>query len=78
MVDETLMTKVEKAHEDYGVEIYPSKRGLLRRKQWRARIISEDNLNRLFISSESYNNRQELIDLVERVFPHLPWVETIA
>lgn len=71
-MDEALLKQLDKASEDYGIEIYSARRGVLSRKQWRARIVSEDNDFRLFISSEGYNNRKELRTLCERVMPHLP------
>jgi hypothetical protein len=56
----------------FAVEIYPSKRGLMRRRQWRARVVSTSNHFNLFGTTESYNNVEELIDLCERLYPTLP------
>jgi uncharacterized protein YegP (UPF0339 family) len=53
------------------VEIYRSRRGVLRRTQWRARVVAP-NGRALFVSSESYNNLDELLRIVDRLFPNLP------
>jgi uncharacterized protein YegP (UPF0339 family) len=53
------------------VEIYRARRGVLRRTQWRARVVSS-NGKTLFVSAESYNNVDELLAIVARLFPDLP------
>jgi hypothetical protein len=53
------------------VEIYRSRRGLLRRPQWRARVVAP-NGKALFSISESYNNVDDLLKIVDRLFPDLP------
>jgi hypothetical protein len=50
--------------------MYRSKRGLLRRSQFRAKVISTDNGLTLWVTGESYNNRAELKDRCIRDFPH--------
>jgi uncharacterized protein YegP (UPF0339 family) len=53
------------------VFIYKAKRGLLRRQQYRARIVAGNGRN-MFVSSEGYNNLADLEGVVERCFPGLP------
>jgi uncharacterized protein YegP (UPF0339 family) len=53
------------------VEIYRSRRGMLRRTQWRARVVAP-NGRVLFTSAESYNNPDDLLAIVDRLFGHLP------
>ena len=52
------------------IQIYEARRGLLRRKQYRARIVAP-NGKTLFQSSEGYNNLAELLEITGRLFPHL-------
>jgi uncharacterized protein YegP (UPF0339 family) len=52
------------------VEIYRSRRGMLRRTQWRARVVAS-NGRALFVTAESYNNIRDLIEITDRLFPHL-------
>jgi hypothetical protein len=56
----------------FRVEVYPARRGVLLRRQWRARVVSAFNGEKLFASSESYNNRAELVELCEDLFPGVP------
>ena len=70
-MDEELLKQIEQSSEDYAIEIYPGRRGILRRPQWRARIVSDRNGQTIFPSGEGYNNRQELRDICEAVCPHL-------
>jgi hypothetical protein len=44
---------------------------MLRRPQWRARVVSS-NGKTLFVSSESYNNVDELIAICDQLFPDIP------
>lgn len=53
------------------VQIYPARRGLIGRKQWRARVVAA-NGKTLFVSAESYNNRGDLVQVVDQLFPNLP------
>jgi uncharacterized protein YegP (UPF0339 family) len=53
------------------VEIYRSRRGMLRRTQWRARVVAS-NGRALFVSAESYNNVDDLLEIIDRLFPNLP------
>jgi uncharacterized protein YegP (UPF0339 family) len=53
------------------VEIYRARRGMLRRTQWRARIVAP-NGRVLFVSAESYNNVDDLLAVVDRLLGHLP------
>jgi hypothetical protein len=53
------------------IEIYAGRKGLLGRKQWRARVMSANGFDVLFVSAEGYNNRGELIDLCQQLFPSL-------
>jgi hypothetical protein len=53
------------------VQIYRARRGMLRRTQWRARVVAP-NGKPLFVSSESYNNVDDLLEIVDRLFPSLP------
>lgn len=52
------------------VEIYQGKRGLLGRKQYRARVVAP-NGKVLFVSAEGYNNLSELLAISDRLFPNL-------
>jgi hypothetical protein len=52
------------------VQIYVSRRGLLRRKQYRARVVAP-NGKVLFVTAEGYNNLRELLAVSDRLFPHL-------
>jgi uncharacterized protein YegP (UPF0339 family) len=52
------------------VEIYRARRGMLRRTQWRARVVAA-NGETLFVSAESYNNVDYLSELCDRLFPDL-------
>lgn len=54
---------------DVKAQVYPSKRGLLRRKQWRARIVSKANGKRILVTPEGYNNRAECEAAVLSVAP---------
>ncbi|MDQ3023906.1 MAG: hypothetical protein M3R04_05930 [bacterium] len=60
-----------KSNDDY-VEVYEGRRGLLLRKQFRARVRSGRNGNILFVTSEGYNNQMDLLNIVGRLFPDLP------
>jgi hypothetical protein len=51
------------------VEIY-SRRSLLGRKQYRARVVSA-NGRTLFVSAEGYNNLADLLAISDRLFPDL-------
>jgi uncharacterized protein YegP (UPF0339 family) len=53
------------------VHIYAARRGLLGRKQYRARVVAA-NGKTLFVSAEGYNNRKELLKVVADLFPGLP------
>ena len=57
-------------------EYYQAKRGLLRRNQWRARVKSGGDI--LFVSSEGYNNLQDLLDIANRLFPDIPKVRVFT
>ncbi len=52
------------------LQIYEGKRGVLRRKQWRGRVVAP-NGKVLFASSEGYNNLKDLLKITDRLFPHL-------
>jgi uncharacterized protein YegP (UPF0339 family) len=52
------------------VEIYQSRRGLLGRKQYRARVVAP-NGKALFVSAEGYNNLKDLLAVSDRLFPNL-------
>jgi uncharacterized protein YegP (UPF0339 family) len=52
------------------VQIYQAKRGLLRRKQYRARVIAP-NGKVLLVTAEGYNNLNDLLAVTDRLFPHL-------
>jgi uncharacterized protein YegP (UPF0339 family) len=52
------------------VQIYRARRGLMRRTQYRARVVAP-NGRVLFISAESYNNLGDLITITDRLFPNL-------
>lgn len=52
------------------LQIYKSRRGLLLRTQYRARVIA-GNGKPLFVSSEGYNNLADLLKITDRLFPHL-------
>lgn len=54
------------------IEIYAGQKWFFGRKQWRARVVAANGFDVLFVSSESYNNRQYLVDLCEDLFPDLP------
>lgn len=56
------------------VEIYAGRRGLKLRKQWYARVISKTTFGdeELFRSSEGYDNREDLLDIVDSLFPGMP------
>lgn len=52
------------------LQIFTARRGLLRRTQYRARVIA-GNGEKLFQSSEGYNNLHDLLKITDRLFPHL-------
>lgn len=52
------------------LQIYQGRRGLLTRKQYRARVVAA-NGKRLFVSAEGYNNLRDLLAITDRLFPHL-------
>lgn len=52
------------------VQIYRSKRGLLRRTQYRARVVAP-NGQRLMVTAEGYNNLKDLLAITDRLFPNL-------
>jgi hypothetical protein len=52
------------------VQIYQGRRGLLGRKQYRARVVSP-NGKVLFVSAEGYSNLDELLAISDRLFPNL-------
>lgn len=52
------------------VQIYHARRGLLGRKQYRARVVSP-NGKALFVSAEGYNNLKDLLAITDRLFPDL-------
>lgn len=56
--------------KDDKVQIYQARRGLLGRKQYRARVVAP-NGKVLFVSAEGYNNLPELLAISDRLFPHL-------
>lgn len=47
-------------------ELYRAKRGLLRRNQWRWRLIA-DNGRVIATSGESYNNRSDAFAIIGRI-----------
>ncbi len=52
------------------LEIYRARRGVLRRQQWRARVVSS-NGKVLFANAESYNNVDDLLKVTSQLFPNL-------
>lgn len=52
------------------LQIYKSRRGLIGRQQYRARVVSK-NGRTLFVSAEGYNNLDDLLKISGRLFPHL-------
>jgi hypothetical protein len=52
------------------LQIYCGRKGLLKRKQYRARVIA-GNGKALFVSGEGYNNLKDLLAITDRLFPHL-------
>jgi hypothetical protein len=52
------------------VEIYAGRRGLLKRKQWFARVVASNGKN-VWRTSEGYNNLREVQDEVGLSFPGL-------
>jgi uncharacterized protein YegP (UPF0339 family) len=52
------------------IEIYRSRRGLLGRTQYRARVVAP-NGKALFVSAEGYNNLADLLKISDRLFPDL-------
>lgn len=52
------------------VQIYRAGRGLLRRTQYRARVVAP-NGKALFVSAEGYNNLADLLAITDRLFPTL-------
>jgi uncharacterized protein YegP (UPF0339 family) len=52
------------------VQIYRSRKGLLSRTQYRARVVS-GNGKTLFVSAEGYNNLEDLLAIVDQLFPDL-------
>jgi uncharacterized protein YegP (UPF0339 family) len=52
------------------VQIYRARRGKLNRTQYRARVVAP-NGKALFVTSESYNNLDDLLAIADRLFPHL-------
>jgi hypothetical protein len=53
------------------VQIYRGRRGVFSRTQWRARVVDAGNHEKLFQSSEGYNNLGDLMRIVTRLFPDL-------
>ena len=51
------------------VQIYRARRGLLMRKQWRARVVAA-NGRVLFVSAEGYNNLGDIRGIVATLFPN--------
>lgn len=58
-----------KDHRARKIYIYAGRMGLLSRKQWRASLIGKNGSDVLFVSGEGYNNRNELVELCQDVFP---------
>lgn len=52
------------------VQIYRGKRGLLSRTQYRARVVAP-NGKVLMTSAEGYNNLDDLLAIIGRLFPNL-------
>jgi uncharacterized protein YegP (UPF0339 family) len=52
------------------VQIYRAGRGILKRTQYRARVVS-GNGRKLFVSGEGYNNLADLLAIADRLFPAL-------
>lgn len=52
------------------VQIYLGRRGLLLRKQFRARVVAP-NGRVLFASAEGYSNLADLLAITDRLFPNL-------
>jgi hypothetical protein len=52
------------------LQIYCGRKGLLSRKQYRARVVAS-NGRTLFVSGEGYNNIGDLLNITNRLFPHL-------
>lgn len=53
------------------LQVYRGKRGLMRRTQWRARLKDGSNGNILFVTSEGYNNLNDLLAVCAKAFPTL-------
>lgn len=51
------------------LQIYRARRGLLGRTQYRARVVAGGD--KLFVSSEGYNNLADLLKITDRLFPTL-------
>lgn len=62
----------------FEIEVYPARRGLLLRQQWRARTVSINNRKRITGTLEGYNNRQEVIDIMARLHPTLPIFQVVT
>jgi hypothetical protein len=56
----------------FRIEIYAGRRGLLKRKQWFARVVATANGENVFRSSEGYNNQLDLVHICDRVYPGFP------
>jgi uncharacterized protein YegP (UPF0339 family) len=52
------------------IQIYRARRGLLKRTQYRARVVAP-NGKALFVSAEGYNNLDDLLAITGRLFPTL-------
>ena len=52
------------------VQVFRGSRGLLKRTQWRAHVVA-GNGRVLATLAEGYNNRSDLFDAIDRLFPHL-------
>jgi hypothetical protein len=52
------------------VQIYHGRRGLLSRKQYRARVVAP-NGRVLVVTAEGYNNLKDLFAITDRLFPNL-------
>lgn len=50
-------------------ELYPARRGLFRRKQWRWRFVT-DNGRFIAASGEGYNNRADALHAIELLQKH--------
>lgn len=57
--------------DDFKAQLFPGKRGLLKRKQWYCRIVSVETGDEVFRSSEGYNNSQDLWNITRRVHPRM-------